>query len=375
MLNVDEIIEYAKSKTINYYNNTYYSKILKIVKEYSKNNNIIIEYNENNKFIIKLYSTHPFKDSNNITNLLYKDGDFKYTVLSTHIMNKELSISINNQRIIYIKLLFIPNIIIYQKINNIQSIINIWLECLDNCNINYILDNEKITYPNLIKFLDNYNKIKIKNNKIINKNTIKYLINENIFKFILKKEIILLDYYALNSDNYDFNKTIQIIINNNMSIEIINKLNEILKKNNINGIVDIQTDYTYFIDDFRLEKKLIYIKIYENNKPITKINILNYFNEITYNIIPVLKNNNLIPSVYILLKYLILNIISIKIHINNPFLYYENIKFIKIALSKINEKNEYTYIGQYKNKELDLDIIPVYRPAQYELKNNNLRSF
>lgn len=383
MLSVSQIINIAKDKSIKNYKTNFYITIIKIIKEYCESNQVILEFQEDVNFKITIYSSRPFKDGNSLCNLLYSNG-FKYIILHTKITNTELMISINNQKLIYFKLLFIPNTIIYQKLkityekNKISLpplILNLLLECNNKCDIDNLISNENIK----IDLFDNYlNQNKIKNyDESIRDDTLKYDIIKDLLQFVKTLSIILLDYYAIHNNPINFNKTLQIICDDFVIIEIKNKIKEILDMSSIKGDIHIQKDHTYIVDDFRLNKTLIYISVYNKKyKSVNKINIINCFNELSYNIIPVSISNNLIAHPYILLRYLIINIIYVYIYLDNSnIIFTDTIYNIQLLLKKIKniDIKNYKFIGIYKNEELDLEILHVYRPEQYKLKYDKLR--
>jgi len=388
MLNVSQIIDLAKIKTIVNYKSEKNILLIKLIKEYCENNNAILEYEDDINFIFTIYSTQPYKDGNNLCNILFTKGMFNYIQLGTRIKNTELNISINNQRIIFFKLLFLPSSIVYNKldiVNNssrkvlyLPSIVNLLLEQNNNCQLSNLLSGLPID-TNLLKIFLEQNKNKLKNyNEQINTQSVKNDIIKELLPFIKTLNIILLDYYAINENIKNFNNTLQIIFQSNIIIEIKNKLTEILNLLNIKGDIIIQKDHTYIIDDFRLQKTLIYVSIYNKKyKSFNKINIINCFNELSYNLIPVLKNNIIIPHPYILMRYLIINMIYIYLYANiNHISYNETLQNISILLKKIDNINieNYKFIGLYKNEELDLNLHDVYRPAMDMEKYNKLRS-
>lgn len=387
MLDVSEIIELAKYKTIENYKSTENIIIIKLIKEYCENHNVILEYEEDINFMFTIYSSRPFKDSNNLCNLLFTKGNIKYIILHTKIENTELMISINNIRMIYFKLLFIPNTIVYNKFNLIKKqknsliilpdIIKLLLQFNNTDQTSILLSDEQIDTTLLSTFLLQYKNKLHKETNITNNKSIKAEIISNLYHFVKTMNIVLLDYYGLNENPEDFNRTLQIIYQENIITEIQNKLTEILKISNIKGDIIIQEDNTYIINDFRLKKTLIYVSIYNKKyKTFNKINVLNCFNELTYNIIPVEENNNLIPHPYILLKYTIINLIYVILYLDTShIIFLDYICNINILIKKINDTDikKYKFIGIYQNEELQLEVKHVYRPYQYKLKNGELR--
>ena len=380
MLDTAEIINIAKNKTIKNNKTNENIIIIKLIKEYCEENDVILNYEEGVNFMFTIYSTRPFKDSNKICNLLFDKGNIKYIILHTKIYNTELMISINNQRIVYFKLLFIPNPMV-NKIFNISGhqiielpiLIKLLLEFNDKCSMSNLLDNENVDNDLLTTFVEENN---IDETNKISFNTIKNNVIKELLLFVKTLDIILLDYYAIHDNINDFNETIQIIYQTDIITIIKNKLNKILNKLNIDGEIIINKDKTYIINDFRLNKILIYISIYNKKyKSFNKINIINCFNELSYNLIPVLKSNNLIPHPCILVRYLIINIIYTTLYSNKSHNNYKNsIKNIKLISKKNNiQIDDYIFIGIFKNEEIDLDILQVYRPYQYKLNTGDLR--
>ena len=375
-MTVSDIIELAKYKTIKEHNNKKNSLIIEIINEFCISNKIIHKYIPTVKFIFNLYSIQPFKDANNLTNMLFNKLNNKYIILHTKIQNKELIISIDNVKFIYIKLLFIPNNIVYKllDIKNLELplIVNLLLEYDDKKLLSEILDNNYDN--NLINEFKKKNKIK----KIeIQHNNIKSNIIKSLLNFIIKENIILLDYYAIqlfiNEEIINFNNIIHLLYQDKNLLNIIqNYLNIILNNLKLKGEIIIKHDYLYIINNFRLKKTIIYYNFYnEKYKNYSKLIIVNCYNLLSYNVIPVINN---IPHPTIILKFLIINLIYITMYSKNKNLYHQNINLIHQTsqLDKIFN-NKYKIIGIYKNEELNLDIHQVYRPIQYKLNNGELR--
>jgi len=384
MISINSLIESAKDKTIKNYYDDDNIKLINIIKDFCINNDIILEYEKSIEFKFILYSTKPYKDSNNLSNILFDTGNYNYIILHTKIVNTELMISINNQRLIYFKLLFNPTPIIFEKFNiekkykllQLPTIIKILNNINKKCEISNLVENFKkndLEFYDIEELLEQYKS----NNNNTKFNNVKNIIINELLLFVKTLNIILLDYYIINKTYNNFNNTIQIIYQDNIISEIKNKIKEILNINNISGEVIINNDRTYIIDNFRLKKTLIYVSIYDKKyKSFNKFNIINCFNELSYNIIPVLKINPIEPHPFIIIKYLIINIIYLYLYSNdkhNNFALY--ISYLGNFLKKIDDINsdDYKFIGIYKNEELDLKLNQVYRPYQYYLKNEELR--
>lgn len=374
-----DIIDLAKYKTKKDYNNEHFLLITEIITDFCKSNNIILNFNQTETLIFNLYTTYPYNNANNLTNILFNKTKIKYIILHTKIPNKELIISINNVKYIYIYLLLLPNKNIYNLFNikqlQLPIVIQFLLEINKLCSVSNILSNTTIDDSIIVDFKKQYKYYK---KTITIFNNLKCKIIELLYNYLLNENIILLDYYAiqlLKQIKIDkFYNTIHLLYeNDNIFISLKNILKDILLKLNIKGDIIIKNDNNlYIINDFRLKKTTIYLNMYNSNyKNNNKLILINCYNLLTYNIIPIINN---IPHPIIILKFLIINTIYIILFSKNKNMLYQNINLIYDILNTdfiFNEK--YKFIGIFKNEELDLDLHHVYRPAQYLLQHNELR--
>ena len=160
----------------------------------------------------------------------------------------------------------------------------------------------------------------------------------------------------------------------------MNIIKDFLLKNNLIEYYDIHYKISsfYICNDFRLKKYIIKLFNKKDNK---FINIITFYNSIDYELIPIVKkiNNILIPYPIVILRFLLLNLISLQLFDKNyneriylNFLY--NIQNCKKLFIKYD--NIY-YEGIFIDEKIDkfkLGVF-VYRPWQYFIKNNKLLSF
>ena len=130
--NIDSLLSKSKYQILNFKKDL--NKLYILIFEYCSKNDIIISnsninicvsqnkpYNLidlDNDFKFNLLSLNPYKDALNLSNLLFTNYS-KYIVMSSYLRNKEIIISIDNDKIIKIQLLFLymeDN----KKLNNIQ---------------------------------------------------------------------------------------------------------------------------------------------------------------------------------------------------------------------------------------------------------------
>lgn len=262
--------------------------------------------------------------------------------------------------------------------------------------------NNMEKYDILIEKLTNTNKIGA---VFHNPNKIKDNILFNFFKIIINEQhpqkMILLDSHCIKilsilyDDNINSNEKDKEILNSlnfhntlnfitggfsksnkfNLIQYMMNIFKEILKNNNIKYkkiLYNISNLYLY--DEFRLKKTNIFI-ILENDM---KISLVNLFNSIDYELIPIVKKykNILIPHNFVLMRFLLINLVSIQLYdkyrndniietymYNIRFLYNLNIKYTDIF-----------YIGIYKNEKIDKFKMGsyVYRPWQKSIRDDKL---
>ena len=115
----EQLLQTSQYKINRYNNNEYYNTINQIIIKYVKDNNCFINtfnFSDNKIYPYTIYSSVPFTDANNLTNILYNVNP--YTTLSTNLVDKEFSIRVNNELIVEIYLLFVYG---NKKISNIFS--------------------------------------------------------------------------------------------------------------------------------------------------------------------------------------------------------------------------------------------------------------
>lgn len=413
------------------------SNLYDIIFKFCKDNKVII-FNKNvnvaflnnstynlkdldNDFSFILFSQSPKKHSLELINILYKEYS-KYVFYTSYIEDKEIIISIDNNRIIYFNLLFSNNInffqlfdiIKYDKYNKspIYILPNIivllflvhdlykpgnLLKLIEDGKImknKFILENELSDkfydlklYSMLLKNVFNYKK----NNEIIegekdNYTTPRSIILSKFMKIVSKldiaKDIILLDTYAINillDKEINYNDTLNIIIKNNSNSNkfniiqyLLDVIKDILKEKKIKYKKILYNKSNLFVyNDFRLKKTNIYILTDENKK----ISLINIFNSADYELIPIVKKYNdfLIPHEFVIIRFMVLNLISMQLYDSyfNKNLYskYGN-DIWNLCNANINHTKIY-YYGTYRDDKMDRFKLGsyVYRPLQIEQKN------
>lgn len=374
-----------------------------------------------NDFSFILFSQAPKKHSLELINILYKEYS-KYVFYTSYIEDKEIIISIDNNRIIYFNLLFSNNINFFQMFNvikydkfnkspiyilpNIVVLLflahNLYkpgnlLKLVDDGKImtnNFIVENElsdKFSdcklYSMLLKNVFNYRK----NNEIVEGGKDNYTPQRfNILsKFIqivsklnISKDIILLDTYAINillDREINYNETLNIIIKNNSNSNkfniiqyLLDVIKDVLKEIKIKYKKILYNKSNLFVyNDFRLKKTNIYILTDENKK----ISLLNIFNSSDYELIPIVKkyNNFLIPHEFVIIRFMVLNLISTRLYDSyfneNMYSKYGN-DIWNLCKKNINHTKIY-YYGTYRDDKMDRFKLGsyVYRPLQIEQKN------
>ena len=403
--------------------------------------NINFKLNDNNNdFQFLLLSQSPKRDATKLIDILFKTYS-KYVFFSSYVNDNEIVISIDNNRIIYFNLLFSndSNISIVNKFNVIDYKYNGYIELkilpddillmflshhlytpsifLDIVKLDKKLDNklDKKEFFIPVDGLPNIEKYNILIEKLTNKNKIgavfyntnkiKNEILSQFFKIVISEshpqKMILLDSHCIKIISILFNNTIKDsekdkdinnILNFHNTLNFItggfsksNKFNliqylmnifkEILKKNNIKYkklLYNISNIYLY--DDFRLKKTNIFI-ILENDM---KISLINLFNSIDYELIPIVKKykNILIPHNFVLIRFLLINLVSIKLYdkyVNSNIIetYMYNIRYLYNL--DIKHTNIF-YVGVYKDEKIDKFKMGsyVYRPWQKSIRDDKL---
>jgi hypothetical protein len=426
---MENLLKNSNYKILNYKKDLF--KLYNIIFNFCKKNNIIISnYNYNislinkykynlhdinNDFNFILFSYNPKRDAINLVNEIYNNYT-KYTFLNSYVFDKEITISIDNMRIIHFYLLFESENKIVNKLNYLSN--NNLLYLPNYIELFYVV--HKLYNPNnFLKYLeydytkfDNYNKLietPIKGydltyvyNKLINnlehnnlyyknqldKNNIKNKIIDLLFNELLNNNLnlnlILLDINAIEYllhfklDNINNLYFILDNLDNNLKL-IIKVIDNIIKKNNIllkYEIVSKKSSF-YIFNDFRLKKYIIKIIDQNTNKI---YNIATFFNSTSYELIPIVEQykNIKIPHQFVIIRFLLLNLISLQLFDKNynsknyqTFIY----NIIRTKKININFKNIY-YEGIFIDDKIDKFKLGsyVYRPWQYFIKNNKLLS-
>lgn len=437
-----------KSDNITTLLNTSYYKILNykldsltlynIIFEYCEKNKIIISnpninisiinnipyklYDINNDFNFNLLSINPYKDAINLSNIIYNIYS-KYVVVSSYINNKEIILSIDNNRVIKFNLLFLYSSDIIDKIQIYNFNLNKYKLYYSSDLFELMILTHKIYNPTeFIKYIksnnsnnnknnleskysiigyDNYtlynylmeNLLKNINNYQINKdkiiNEIRYNINKYIIESINKDnytniKIVLLE-NNVDYNKLDYNNILNIIIYESGIKLLVNIINKYLEDNDLIKIYKITTKYsnTHIVNDFRLTKTNIILHNKKTNK--NTILIISY-NSINYEVIPIINKINkiLIPHPIVTIRYNLLNIINLQLFDSsyNKNMYYQILKKIQtlyniekeINNNIINKKIIVEYHGIFIDERIDKFKFGsnIYRPWQYKLKNNKL---
>jgi len=394
-----DILVYNKNLNISYINNTQY-KLTDL----------------DNDFIFILFSNSPKTHAISLVDIIYKKYS-KYVFYTLTMNNKEIIISIDNNRTIYFNLLFSPDIDYKSKFNIIEykNLDNKKISLISNEILLLFMTHELYEPSIFINLINNNILMEYKNSKINNitinnltniekylvilknlfyhkKNTTNYIINRtkyniistfinDISKLEIAKSIILLDNIAidiLSNENINYNNTLNIIIQNNSTSNnfnniqyILDILKDILKKSKIDyDKLVYNKSNIYIYNDFRLKKTNIYMMTKDNKK----ISLINIFNSTDYELIPIIQeyNNFKIPHEFVIIRFILINLLSSQLYdqyfnintynayINNIYrLYNLDIKYKKIF-----------YTGIFKDDKLDKFKIGSYviRPLQQELK-------
>lgn len=431
--NINKLLNNSYYKILNYKLNTL--TLYNIIFDYCEKNKVIISnsniniciinkipyklFDINNDFNFNLLSVNPYKDAINLSNIIYKTYS-KYVVVSSYLNNKEILLSVDNNRIIKFNLLFLYSsditnkiqiynfylhnfklyyssdlfelMLLLHKIYNPSEFIK-YIKSNSNTDLKYqiIGYDTKILYHYLISNLLKNNNNQIKEDII--SNDIRSTINKYIIESINKDsytniKIVLLNNITLNNTNnldLDYNIILNLIIYDSGIKLIINLINKYLEDNNLSNLYKIITKHsnTHIINDFRLKKTNIILHNKKTNK--NTILILSY-NSINYEVIPIIHRINkiLIPHPIVIIRYLIINLFNLQLFDSNynKNTYYHILKKIQnnyILEKEINEKilNKkiiVEYHGIFIDERIDKFKFGsnIYRPWQYQLKNNNL---
>jgi hypothetical protein len=430
--NIDKLLSKSKYQILNFKKDL--NKLYILIFDYCSKNNIIIsnsninicvsqnkQYNLtdlDNDFKFNLLSLNPYKDALNLSNLLFTNYS-KYIVMSSYLRNKEIIISIDNDKIIKIQLLFLymeDN----KKLNNIQ---------IENFDFKFEAKNYKLQYStnlyellhlshnlyhpsNFLKFYKTnntktfifsqliktllYDNIQIQNkleytNQLLEKIR-KHLLNEIYLDSYSKIQLLLLDNTAIQSilnnsmdlNNLNYTNTLHILINSKY-LDLISKI----LNNYIESKLDskkynliIKTNIVYIINDFRFKRKNFILINKETGK---KNTILYVYNSLDYEVIPTIMENKTlyIPHPLVIIRFLIINLYYMQLF--DPS--YDKISYNKF-LNKINllvnvddstilkKYNLINYIGVFIDERINKFQLgaTIYRPWQYKTKYNKLLS-
>lgn len=444
--NIVNILEKSKYKILNFKLDLF--KLYDIIYKFCKNNSVIIsnrninisKYNNveyklsdiNRDFEFILLSNNPYKIGVKLCNILYNEYS-KYIIMNSYIKNKEIVISIDNNKIIkiYLLFLFLPdnsnqlNNIKIEKVNlyyknqyNLYHTDNLfelsilshllyhpkyflqYYKDLKNNDINNDINSDFYVFNSLLKtVLHKSNTIVIK--KKINKldeillNKLREFLINSIFLENKNIELLLLDSYALDFLLLNKNKK-SINVNlcnfdNILHIITYSKYIDLIKKiinNYINNLQNkelslvIKINNIYLLNDFRIKRYNFQII----NKITGKKYIIGYiFNSLDFEIIPtILKIQNIyIPHTFVLIRFLIINLFYMKLfdksynldHYNN-FLNKLNLNYQNlIYFDNLNfDKSLIEYIGIYIDERIEKFKFGnnIYRPWQYFLQNKSL---
>lgn len=431
-VNINTLLDNSYYKILNYKLDTL--NLYNIIFDYCEKNNIIISnsninvciinsipyklFDINNDFNFNLLSINPYKDAIKLSNIIYKTYS-KYVVVSSYLNNKEIILSIDNNRIIKFNLLFLYSSEIIDKIQIYHFNLNKYKLYYSSDLFELMVLLHKIYNPSeFIKYIKSNNNIEskyqilgydtkilynylisniLKNINLINENIISNEIRYNINKYIIESinkdsytniKIILLNNTELINSNkldLDYNLILNLIIYESGIKLIINIINKYLEDNNLSNLYKIITkkSNTHIINDFRLIKTNIVLHNKKTNK--NTILIISY-NSINYEVIPIISKFNkiLIPHPIVTIRYFIINLFNLQLFDSNynKNTYYQILSNIQnnynlekeINKKILNKKIIVEYHGIFIDERIDKFKFGtnIYRPWQYELKNNKL---
>lgn len=431
-VNINRLLDNSYYKILNYKLDTL--NLYNIIFEYCEQNKIIISnsninvciinsipyklFDINNDFNFNLLSINPYKDAIKLSNIIYKTYS-KYVVVSSYLNNKEIILSIDNNRIIKFNLLFLYSSEIIDKIQIYNFNLNKYKLYYSSDLFELMILLHKIYHPSeFIKYIKSNNNIEskyqilgydtkilynylisniLKNINLINENIISNEIRFNINKYLIESinkdsytniKIILLNNTELINSNkldLDYNLILNLIIYESGIKLIINIINKYLEDNNLSNSYKIITkkSNTHIINDFRLIKTNIVLHNKKTNK--NTILIISY-NSINYEVIPIIYKFNkiLIPHPIVTIRYLIINLFNLQLFDSNynKNTYYQILSNIQnnynlekdINKKILNKKIIVEYHGIFIDERIDKFKFGtnIYRPWQYELKNKKL---
>lgn len=431
-VNINTLLDNSYYKILNYKLDTI--NLYNIIFDYCEKNKIIISnsninvciinsipyklFDINHDFNFNLLSINPYKDAIKLSNIIYKTYS-KYVVVSSYLNNKEIILSIDNNRIIKFNLLFLYSSEIIDKIQIYHFNLNKYKLYYSSDLFELMILLHKIYHPSeFIKYIKSNNNIEskyqilgydtkilynylisnlLKNINLINENIISNEIRYNINKYIIESinkdsytniKIILLNNTELINSNkldLDYNLILNLIIYESGIKLIINIINKYLEDNNLSNSYKIITkkSNTHIINDFRLIKTNIVLHNKKTNK--NTILIISY-NSINYEVIPIIYKFNkiLIPHPIVTIRYFIINLFNLQLFDSNynKNTYYQILSNIQnnynlekeINKKILNKKIIVEYHGIFIDERIDKFKFGtnIYRPWQYELKNKKL---
>ena len=434
--NIDSLLCKSKYQILNFKRDL--NKLYNLIFDFcSKNNIIISNYNINisiynkikydlldleNDFKFNLLSINPYKDALKLSNLLYNSYS-QYIVMSSYLRNKEIIITIDNNKIIQFQLLFLY-VDEKKKLNNIKFTTFDMNFNNKQYKLNYSTDlyellllTHKLYHPTyFLKFYKENNSLTnifsqlilslLKSNELIvkkleyeYKNKVLENIRNNLIKSIYLDiysdiKIILLDNYAIKSilnnnidiNNLNYNDILHIIIESKYLDYIIKILNDYIDSNldSKQYNILIKTNTVYIINDFRFKRKNIILFNKETGK---KNTVLYIYNSLDYEVIPTILENKIlyIPHFLVILRFLIINLYFMQLFdpLYDKTSYNKFIqKISNIIIINTNEKslfkkyNLINYIGVFIDERIDKFKLGsfIYRPWQYNIQNKTLLS-
>lgn len=431
-VNINTLLDNSYYKILNYKLDTL--NLYNIIFDYCEKNKIIISnsninvciinsipyklFDINNDFNFNLLSINPYKDAIKLSNIIYKTYS-KYVVVSSYLNNKEIILSIDNNRIIKFNLLFLYSSEIIDKIQIYNFNLNKYKLYYSSDLFELMVLLHKIYNPSeFIKYIKSNNNIEskyqilgydtkilynylisnlLKNINLINENIISNEMRYNINKYVIESinkdsytniKIILLNNTELINSNkldLDYNLILNLIIYESRIKLIINIINKYLEDNNLSNLYKIITkkSNTHIINDFRLIKTNIVLHNKKTNK--NTILIISY-NSINYEVIPIIYKFNkiLIPHPIVTIRYFIINLFNLQLFDSNynKNTYYQILSNIQnnynlekeINKKILNKKIIVEYHGIFIDERIDKFKFGtnIYRPWQYELKNKKL---
>lgn len=395
-----------------------FSLVWNIIENYCKENQLIIS----NKYILceknnnimnicdkvyKIYTNHPFKYSNNLTNLLHEKSKNINIKLRTIIEHEELIIEYDTRIVCIFYKLYIQNNL---NINDIIKPVNknnllyipSELELIDTYHNLYIMNNinEETKFEDILfKQVENR-----KDNKIIGS----ALINDKKELFELIKVRLIQDWMYNKKTNkpiligpwaYDWINLSDKELNTNLEkIQIIYDITPKELLNELKIFINKITNYNITFKkqeldipkDFRTIRYTYYLHI-KTKKGIINKPFLDLFNNSDFELIPYVEINNIfIGQKYLILRILFLDLWTIrvikslglidKLILNKKISYLWNL--ILYFRNEFKDNLKINFIGTFKdykiNKSMDIlekKIINAYYPELYFNENNKYRLF